>query len=375
MSRLTSLSIVLLAGLLLQAFSAEVLAQGSAQQTFTTYKSLDSFVRVKGQEGNDLQGIGLVVGLKGTGDTNLTPTHKALALLINNSGNNSGTGPKGEFLLEDLESVKNVALVAVSARVGGQGAAEGSYIDCEVNAFGAKSLEGGSLMISTLQGPHPGDKTVWAYARGKIEVGSLAVPTSGTIKAGCRIQKGIRNSFITEDKNSDEKKMYLIVKEAHKNWQLANEIATSINNEPSAQSTSAESQTARAIDQTTIEITIPKQYHEHLVEYVAILMSTTIYDNQANNKVVINRRKGLIVIGSEVEIGPCIVSHKGIIIDPSSEVDTRFMKVATRQEFTTQLKELTEALDAMRVPTEDVIDIIEAINEQGKLYGEIKYIY
>ena len=86
MSRLTSLTIVLLAGLLLQAFSAEVLAQGSAQATFTTYKDLGSFVRVKGQESNDLQGIGLVVGLKGTGDTNLTPTHKALALLIKNSG-------------------------------------------------------------------------------------------------------------------------------------------------------------------------------------------------------------------------------------------------------------------------------------------------
>ncbi|MGY8770181.1 MAG: flagellar basal body P-ring protein FlgI [Pirellulales bacterium] len=341
MSRLTLLSIALLSGLLLLVFSSESVAQGTAQ-TFTTYKSLSSFVRVKGQEENFLQGIGLVVGLKGTGDTDLTPTHRALSLVLKHLGNNSGSGPQGEYLAEDLKNVKNVALVMVRAKVGEGGAAEGDFIDCEVTAFGAKSLEGGTLAISTLQGPNPHDKTVWANASGKVELGTSLIPTSGVVKSGCRMEKRISNSFVTEDN-----RIYLIVKEAHKNWQLVNEIVTEINNESSTgQSSSADSQTARALDQRTIEVNIPAQYHKYPVEYISILMDTTIYDNQPNDKVVINRQKGLIVIGTEVEIGPCIVNHKGINIDTASEVGSNFVEVATRQEFTTQLKDSTQRLDS-----------------------------
>ena len=43
--------------------------------------------RLKGQEANTLTGLGLVVGLKGTGDGNSPPTQRALAQMMKTHGN------------------------------------------------------------------------------------------------------------------------------------------------------------------------------------------------------------------------------------------------------------------------------------------------
>ena len=45
-----------------------------------------SVCRVKGQEENTLQGLGLVVGLKGTGDADISPTIRALARTMQHMG-------------------------------------------------------------------------------------------------------------------------------------------------------------------------------------------------------------------------------------------------------------------------------------------------
>ena len=50
---------------------------------------LADICRVKGQEENVLHGLGLVVGLKGTGDKDLKPTTRALAQMMSRM---AGTG-------------------------------------------------------------------------------------------------------------------------------------------------------------------------------------------------------------------------------------------------------------------------------------------
>src|SRR5690606_33783146 len=49
---------------------------------------LRDICRLKGQEENKLQGIGLVVGLNGTGDDSIKPTTRALAQMMRNMGAN-----------------------------------------------------------------------------------------------------------------------------------------------------------------------------------------------------------------------------------------------------------------------------------------------
>src|SRR5437763_16021393 len=75
---------------------------------------LKNICHVKGQEENTLQGLGLVVGLKGTGDSaNSTPTVRSLARAIQLMG--TPVGKRGP--LELKEDIKNVALVLVTATV------------------------------------------------------------------------------------------------------------------------------------------------------------------------------------------------------------------------------------------------------------------
>ncbi|GAA4434311.1 flagellar basal body P-ring protein FlgI [Bremerella cremea] len=338
-------------------------------QRFQINRPLSDFVRVKGQEGNYLQGVGLVVGLKGTGDANSTPTHAALALMLKHMGSNSGNGVGGEYTPEELKNVKNTALVIVRANVPAEGAEEGDFIDCEVSAISAKSLDGGTLAISTLQGPNPHDKTVWALASGAVQLYQDKIPTRGYVQKGCRIERTIRNPFVTADG-----KVFLVIKEGHKDWRMAQEIVFGVNNLEQNISRGNSGQIARALDQKTIEVTIPPQYKQEPVFFVSILMETPIVDSLLNNKVVINRYQNLIVIGSDVEIGPVVINHNGIKVETANPEASKFVSIDTQKQYATRLKDLEDALTALKVPAEDIIDIVEALHHQGKVYGELIYI-
>ena len=56
-------------------------ALGTPEATRAQLKLRD-ICRVKGQEQNTLHGMGLVVGLKGTGDGDVLPTSRALATMM-----------------------------------------------------------------------------------------------------------------------------------------------------------------------------------------------------------------------------------------------------------------------------------------------------
>lgn len=338
-------------------------------QRFQINRPLSDFVRVKGQEGNYLQGIGLVVGLKGTGDNDFSPTHAALAMILKHSGNNSGQGPDGEYLPEALKNVKNMALVMVRANVPSEGAEEGDFIDCEVSAISAKSLEGGTLAITTLQGPNPHDKKVWALASGPIKLASEEIPTRGYVMKGCRFEETIRNPFVTADG-----KIFLVIKDGHKDFRMAQEIVFGVNNLEQNVSRGTSGQIAKAIDQKTVEVTIPPQYTDEPVYFVSILMETPIVDSLLNNKVVINKREGLIVIGSDVEIGPVVINHNGIKVETANPDASKFVPVDSQKAYATRLKDLEDALTTLKVPAEDIIEIVEALHYQGKVYGDLVYV-
>src|SRR6188768_561638 len=88
---------------------------------------LKDVARVKGQETNSLQGLGLVVGLKGTGDGGrYLPTIRSLATVMQYMRNPAVGGA------EELRDASNVALVMVTATVPAGGARQGDQLDCYV---------------------------------------------------------------------------------------------------------------------------------------------------------------------------------------------------------------------------------------------------
>jgi flagellar P-ring protein FlgI len=159
---------------------------------------IGDFCRIKGQEENTLHGMGLIVGLRGTGDGDSKATLRALARYMDLMGHRLGTNQQGQPLIEELKNVRNVALVFVTAIVPPGGAQQGDTLDCTVSAISAKSIEGGYLMLTELYGPLPGDKTVYGLGHGPISIDDIVRPQTGRISLGCQVETKFQTEFVHE---------------------------------------------------------------------------------------------------------------------------------------------------------------------------------
>jgi flagellar P-ring protein FlgI len=321
---------------------------------------LKNICRVKGQETNTLQGLGLVVGLKGTGDGGgFQPAMRSLAQAMQQMGN-----PLGKAGLDELKNSKNVALVMVTATVPAAGARQGDRLDCVVSSIGAaKSLAGGRLFMTPLQGPKKEtNPAVFALAEGAVTIDGVANPTSGRIYQGCRLEADFFNPFVKENK------ITLVLDDSHADFQVAQDVAEMINSQLRIQSRYGN--VARAINQVNVEVELPQQYSDDPVLFVAQVLSLPMLEPQSTARVVINERAGSIVIGGDVEIGTVVVSHKNIVVETGETLPAeQFIPVDVNKTGGTKLQALVEALNALKVPPADVIEIIKGIERNGKLYG------
>ncbi|MFZ5830404.1 MAG: flagellar basal body P-ring protein FlgI [Planctomycetota bacterium] len=319
--------------------------------------------RVKGQEENVLQGLGIVVGLKGTGDgASFLPTIRSLAKVMTVMG--EATGQAG---LAELKDSKNVALVIVTARVPAEGSRQGGRLDCSVSSVGsAKSLAGGRLFLTALIGPDRNNPRVFALAEGSVTLEDANMPTTGTVIRGCKLEEDFFNAY------SQDGKLTLVIDQNHADFQLAQDIAELINADLSFQSSGI--LLARALDATNVEVTIPAQYRNDPVAFVSQVLSRPVLEPQAAAMVVINERTGSIVISGDVEIGAVAVSHKNVAVETGGGVVMRnFTPVDPGSRSEAKLKTLVEALNAVHVPTEDIIDIIRLIDRNKKLYAKLVF--
>lgn len=320
---------------------------------------LKNICRVKGQEENTLQGLGLVVGLKGTGDGGkFLPTMRSLATAMQLMGNPIGRGGAAE-----LKDSKNVALVMVSATVPAAGARQGDKLDCVVSSLGsAKSLSGGRLFMTPLQGPQVESTRVYAFAQGAIHLDDTQSPTTGKIHQGCRLEEDFLNVFTKDGK------ITLVLDESHADFQVAQDVADLINSQLRIQN--SYDVLARALNQVNIEVAVPAQYQEDPVLFVSQVLSLPLIEQpQTAARVVINERNGTVVIGGDVEIGSVVVTHKNVVVQTGAPPGARFMAVDPDHQGGAKLQSLLEALNAVKVPNEDVIEIIKGLHRNGKLHG------
>lgn len=338
---------------------AACLAFASAADAGVALKTL---CRVKGQEENRLHGLGIVVGLKGTGDSSSSlPMLRALAQTMQHLG-----GPLGRNGLGELKDTKNVALVMISATVPAQGARQGDNIDCTVSSIGScKSLAGGMLFATPLVGPEdPRNPRVYAMAEGPIELDNETITTTARIRGGCQLIEDFFNPFVKDGK------ITLVLDAQYADFEVASEIANLLNrSQVGFQSSSIV--VAKAINQNNVEVVLPQQYAEDPVEFVSQVLSLEINNVPIGPRVVINKRSGYIVMSGDAEIAPAIISHKNIVVETGgAAAGTRFVPLDPRNEAAT-LKSLVEALNAVHVPTEDVIDIIRGLEKDGRLRAKL----
>jgi len=129
---------------------------------------------------------------------------------------------------------------------------------------------------------------------------------------------------------------------------------------------------AKALNQVSISVVIPEQYRDDPVEFVSQVLALPMLEPPTGARVVINERAGSIVIGSEVVIGAVAVTHKNVVIETGNALSgENFVSIDPEKTNAPKLKSLVEALNAVQVPTADIVDIIKGLHRNGKLHGRL----
>lgn len=320
---------------------------------------LRNICRVKGQEENVLQGVGLVVGLPGTGEANDPATMRALGRAMEVMGApvaDLQIGGKGN---KELEKIKNVAMAIVTARVPATGARRGDKLDCHVSAVNGKSLAGGRLVFAALKGPNPNDPRVYALCEGAIYLEDSAQPTSGTITGGCQMEEDVFTNFVHDGC------VTLILDEYHADFQTATEVVDSIHKLYSRE----DDNFVQAVNASNIVVKLPGEYQDNPVAFIADVLELEVYSAEPEARVVINQRSGAIVISGDVTIGDVVVAYKDVVIEAGQP--PAFQVIDTDQADSAKLNALVDALNSLKVPNEERIEIIKRIAQSGKLHGRL----
>ena len=328
-----------------------------------------SVVRIKGSETSTLVGMGLVVGLDGTGDGgDFAPAHQPLVQVIRRLIND-------QTQLRDLDDSKSVALVAIEATVPAQGVREGDLLDVFVSCVGpAKSLAGGRLFLIPMVGEHQ-DSDVMALARGAVRLEDPDAPRTGKIDNGAKMTRSVRARFMDQ-----RGYIQLVVNQANASWTTTNNLAALINGLVSPDGP----EVARAIDAKNVFIRVPEYERANPATFIANIMEAYIDGSQVTGaaRVVINERTGTIVMSGDVEISPTIISHDGLTItmlQPAPDPDEAEPRLVT-EEFLAldpgnrggaRLADLLAAFNQLKVPADDRITIVRQMHEAGQLHGEL----
>lgn len=342
---------------------------------------IKDIVNVQGIRENPLVGYGLVVGLNGTGDTlsNGHFTKQSLLAMLNRLG----VKPTESGLDSD-----NVAAVMVTAELPAF-ARQGSRIDVTVSALGdAESLLGGTLLVTPIMGA---DGEVYAVAQGQLAVGGFAaageaesitkgVPTSARIANGAIIEREITFDI------SNMKTVNLSLR--NPDFTTARRIAQAIN---AFLGTAA----ARPSDPTTVHITVPKSYHNNVVNLLTDIEQLRIEPDQLA-RVIIDEQSGTIVMGENVRISTVAIAQGSLTIriteskqvsqpGPFAEVGTTTAverseveidegednRLAVVPEGVT-LQELVTGLNSLGIGPRDLITILQAVKAAGAMQAEIR---
>jgi flagellar P-ring protein precursor FlgI len=328
---------------------------------------------------NQLVGYGLVVGLNGTGDKDGTYLYQPIANMLSRMGITVN--------VKDLKGkVKNVAAVMVTAKLP-TNVKPGTKIDVQVSSIGdAKSLQGGTLLMTPLTGP---DGEVYAVAQGPVSIGGFIAAgraaqaiknhqNVGYIPEGAFVEKAVPVNFNTKGE------LQLLLQSP--------DITTSKNIADKINETFKEA-IAKALDPTTVSIIVPSKYNGNVLDFMAEVEKIEV-STDLPARVVINERTGTVVIGSNVKISPTALAHGGLtitikeapeVVQPpplaperarTETVQRTEVKVEEKQASLVEVKgstvgELVKALNTLGVTPKDLISILQALKTAGALKAEL----
>jgi flagellar P-ring protein FlgI len=343
---------------------------------------LKNIATVKGVRENQLIGYGLVVGLTRTGDT-----QRVLSTL------QSVTNMLSQFgisITPNQIRTHNVAAVMVTAQLPAL-LKSGDKIDVNVSSIGdARSLQGGTLLMTPLQGP---DGQVYAVAQGPLAVGGFSDntgefplvvvnhTTSGRVPNGALVEREVPSTFV------DNNVVSVLLKKP--DFGQASLVTQALNQQFGAQ-------VARAVDGGQIDVALPFNYRDNVVDFIAVLEDTVVMTDAPANRVVVNERTGTVVLGQDVRIDAVAIAHGNLRLVVKKTTQIAHDAVFGHDELThtttisaedtgkqgnlvmlpegATLMDLVVAVNAVGATPRDLISILQAVKEAGALHAELEII-
>jgi flagellar P-ring protein FlgI len=341
---------------------------------------------IYGVRDNQLHGIGLVVGLSGSGDKAAASLRILRQMLQTKRFSVSES---------DLAS-RNVALVAVTAELPAF-ARNGSRLYTQISSIGdCNSLKGGILMQTALEAA---DGKIYAVAQGSVSIGGYGpsggeahknLETVAILASGALVEQEVPVALLYGDR------LRLVLREA--DFTTASRVSRTLGEAFGIDRVSA-------TDSTVVTLSFASKPSEsELVDTIAKLQQLRV-DPDMKARVVINSRTGTVVTGNDVRISSVAVSHAGLSLriipklipysDPNDKSKvleritwtdpvTRMVRPeppdGTRPSLVpgsmnviegATVDEISNALNALGARPRDMVAIFEAIHRAGALHAEL----
>jgi flagellar P-ring protein precursor FlgI len=339
---------------------------------------IKELVSLEGVRDNQLIGYGLVVGLRGTGDTRQTIfSAQSLTNLLERMG----------LTVSPLAiQVKNTAAVMVTATLPPY-AQPGSKIDVTIGAIGdSSSLQGGILLMTALHAP---DNQVYAVSQGPMVIGGFLAgnqgntqvvnhPTVGRIPNGGIVERTAPSAPL-----GNQLKLQL----DQADFDTASRIATALNKQFGS--------IAHAENSALVSVDVPESYRKDPTAFVAEMERVTV-ETDREAKIVVNERTGTIIIGKRVQIAPVAIMQGNLTVEiqtiqqvsqpnalsggttqvvPQVNVDVKqdAAKNIMLKEGVT-VEELVQALTSIGSTPRDIISILQNLKSAGALEADLEVI-
>lgn len=337
---------------------------------------IGDLVEIEGVRANQLQGMGLITGLNGTGDKG-NAARQALANFIKR--NQMNVAPA------DVD-IGNVALVTVTCKLP-PFAKTGTAVDVSVQSMnGATSLFGGQLLQVPLYGA---DGQVYVVAQGSVPVGGFTAagksatvtqnhPTVGILTGGGIVEQEVPMHLLSAD---GAVHLHLRVPSYVTAVRVANEITRGFG------------LPAKALDAATVRIVLPPSQRQDAVAFIAGLADRSVAPSE-EAIVVINERTGTVVAGSHVRLSTVAITHGNLTISVAeseevsqpqpfgggdtasaertsinADIEKRGLQVVGGG---TSVSDLAASLNRMGVAPRDLVAIFQALARAGALHAKLE---
>lgn len=352
---------------------------------------LKDLVTIEGVRDNQLHGIGLVVGLQGTGDGSEATLRMVRQLLARKQLTVESSDLRG----------KSVAMVAVTADLPAF-ARPGTRLPAQVSCLGdAASLRGGILLQTPLVAA---DGRIYAVGQGSVSVGGYGdagsgraptgtghqhIETVAQLGEGAIVEHEVPASLLFGDR------LRLVLRDP--DFTTAHVVAAAL----------AEvfgHERVRAHDAAVISLGFHEQPADADLVAAIARLGTIRVQPDVRARVVINARTGTVVVGREVRIMAAAVSHGGLSlrIEPQRRMVTDPNTGATAEQLVylnqingqrslqppagtrpgevpgtlavlegSSVEEIANGLNALGARPRDLVAIFEALRRAGALHAEL----